>query len=376
MNKPYIFVKSKQYEEHSKIWLKWLNYDESVVITFPYLNDRAIRIKQFCDYIKDNEYYNPIIFDPNTDFFDEYIDLKKYVDKNHQKDKKSIMVIPNGDSFLLPQNIKYFEYLERYRTENIANFNTLMAFESDFQTKVPGILTYTLLFQNLDFYPLYNNLDVERFIDSCLTPTWDVQVPVVISKQILEVSGGSFWLAKEAVRIYRDSGSFNALNPAFVSKLNSIASTLSPNEQKILLSAPKLHNYKNTQEYIYLKHIGYLSSKDECASPLLLEYIRSNYSVDHALRIVGEDIYLDKLNVSIMLSKNENAILKGLMQKPNEPFTRDEIAKVIWEENAEDRYSAWAIDQAAKRLRDKLVKLGLPATTIKSIRGVGYEYRS
>ena len=73
---------------------------------------------------------------------------------------------------------------------------------------------------------------------------------------------------------------------------------------------------------------------------------------------------------------NKYSLLKLFISRPNAPIDRDTISKIIWPTNTEQYYSQWAIDQAIKRLRDRLVSLRLPPTVISSVRGVGYEYRT
>lgn len=374
MNTPYNYIESNQYAEHSNKWLKWLKYNESIVITFPYLNDRPLRIQQFVETLSSSTNFNPIIFDPTNQIIDEQKDLEKYIDKEKIENKVTVLLVINGDNLFLPQNIKFLEYLQIYRSQHISTFTTIIAFESNLQTKLANFHPYDMLFQNHDYYPLYTDQDVHTFI-KFFSMKWDIIIPSKIEQLISQTSCGSFWLAKEAIRIYRDTNTFDPKNPNFIARAASIASALNTEEQTILINAPKITKYFQTQDYNHLKSVGLIDDNNQCRIPALLEPIKSIYNKQHILRTSGNVILLDKLNITIMLSKNENAILLGLMDKPNTPFTRDQVAELIWKENAEDRYSAWAIDQAVKRLRDKLVKIGLPPSTIKSIRGIGYEYR-
>ncbi|MEI8232621.1 MAG: helix-turn-helix domain-containing protein [bacterium] len=375
MNKSYNFVESKHFTTHSQKWLKWLNYNESIAITFPYLNDRPVRTQQFIEYLQKETNFNPIIFDQNNQIIDEQKDLEVYIQKQQIENKVTVLVVTDADILFLPQNIKLLEYLQIYRTQHITTFTTILAFECNLNNKLTSFHAYDMLFQNHDYYPLYDDEDITTFVNF-FAQKWSLNIPVKIHKLIVDSSAGSFWLAKEAVRIFRDSDSFDPLDANFVSRASSIANSLSGEEQTILLHAPKLTKYSQSSDYTHLKKIGLLTTDDECRIASLIEPINSLYNSQHLLHITDNSIFRDKLNISLMLSKHENAILMGLMSKPNTPFTRDEVAALLWPVDTEDHYSAWAIDQAAKRLRDKLVSLGLPPKTIKSIRGVGYEYRN
>ena len=56
------------------------------------------------------------------------------------------------------------------------------------------------------------------------------------------------------------------------------------------------------------------------------------------------------------LSKGELDTFNILYNKVGEIVSREEMAKVKWKEDADEKYSDWAIDQIIYRLRSKLKK--------------------
>jgi len=75
---------------------------------------------------------------------------------------------------------------------------------------------------------------------------------------------------------------------------------------------------------------------------------------------------------SITLTGSEFAILKNLMSRQGRTFTRDELQFCLTEgDRAADTR---ATDIHIKNLRRKIFELGVPASLIQSIRGVGYKY--
>jgi len=372
MKKTDSFVITDQYIKHSQQWLKWLQYQETIVVVFPYLNDRPLRIQQFIESLNSTSNFNPIYYDPYTQMFDEYEDLSTYITNNQKLNKTSVLVITNGDYLFLPQNTKVLEIIQNYRTRNLGTFTTLIAFESNIKSLIGTPNPYELLFQNVDYYPLYNLEGSKDFI-KFLATKWNTSISDKTIQDMAEECGGSFWLIKEAVRIYRDSALFEMHHPNLQSRLTTIAKTFSPEELKTLVTLST--KQPNSSTHDYLQKIGYITNDNKLSIPSLESYLSKTYTKKNNLVTVGDQIYFDSVNISMSLSKNENSILKGLMSKPNVTFDRDQIAQFIWQENSDERYSQWAIDQAIKRLRDKLVKMGLPSSTIKSIRGVGYECR-
>lgn len=78
-------------------------------------------------------------------------------------------------------------------------------------------------------------------------------------------------------------------------------------------------------------------------SPIFEDYMRDRY-----------DQSPDRLDLS--LSSSESKLVRFLQKNQNALSDRDQIAKVIWENDWENQYSDWAIDQAVSRLRRKLKK--------------------
>jgi SAM-dependent methyltransferase len=68
------------------------------------------------------------------------------------------------------------------------------------------------------------------------------------------------------------------------------------------------------------------------------------------------------------LSESQFAVLSYLLSKSSRVVTREEIASVIWKENANIQYSDWAISKIISRLRKILKKYNssLKITTLKS----------
>lgn len=71
----------------------------------------------------------------------------------------------------------------------------------------------------------------------------------------------------------------------------------------------------------------------------------------------------------------EYHLLTAFLKKPNAVLSRDEIAEVLWDKEADDKYSDWAIDQIVSQLRNKLGRLGVTTNKLQTIRGRGYRWR-
>lgn len=85
--------------------------------------------------------------------------------------------------------------------------------------------------------------------------------------------------------------------------------------------------------------------------------------------------YLEKLGVDSKtqitkpdnLTKNENKILNLLLRNKNKLVSFEEISEWLWRDNADEKYSEYAITKLIERLKKKL-----PKNVIHNQRGVGY----
>jgi hypothetical protein len=380
-------IVTKQYDEASKRWNSALGHGESACVIFPYLSDRQIRIKQFIDSV-DSSKLIPIVIDLSLRSIDEFDDLKNNLNQLlpenirketfniSLKDRKEVfvLVVGDGESLLKPENDQILEMLQRLMLEQ-ENLVMLSAFETDIFSKHINVSKYDLIFQNIFYYPLYDDETVMEFV-GFLFQLWQAKIPQPIRKTITYNSGGSFWLAKEACRIYRENGEWSKDSPTFQFRINSIIRTLNEEEKTIISACPHLNNYQEHEVFKHLKKIGMIDENNQSRIPEVGRIIGERIEKENSFEMEAGDILLKGISMYNVLSATEFSLLKFFMKKPNMAISRDEIAKVLWPSDTENRYSEWAIDQAVKRLRDRLVSLRLSPTIIRSVRGVGYEFRA
>lgn len=78
------------------------------------------------------------------------------------------------------------------------------------------------------------------------------------------------------------------------------------------------------------------------------------------------------VSVRYAFSPREYDVLVLLADNRGEIVGKDRIAEVIWPGEGADSYSDWAITQLIKRLRKKLVDVGVSRDAIKTVHGRGY----
>lgn len=78
--------------------------------------------------------------------------------------------------------------------------------------------------------------------------------------------------------------------------------------------------------------------------------------------------YQDKV---VELSKNECKIIKAMLMRPSEVFTREELLNILWDEEAFVDYNTLTVNMT--RVKKQLKKLGL-FNVISTKRGIGYVF--
>ncbi|MFC1649457.1 winged helix-turn-helix domain-containing protein [Patescibacteria group bacterium] len=95
----------------------------------------------------------------------------------------------------------------------------------------------------------------------------------------------------------------------------------------------------------------------------------SNISVDPET----SQVMLNGASVEDKFSQQEHEVLVFLINNSEIVVGRDDLAKIMWGDEAGEKYSDWAIDQLMSKLRKKLKNLGANGE-VKTIRGKGYKY--
>lgn len=378
---------TEQYKKEVAKWEKILDHGENICVMFYYLSDRKTRITQWADSMNKKRYY-PISLNFNLYHYDEYEELENFIIRNlpqeNQKNdlklslnsikKHVVLIITDGESLIDYHNYRMMSFLQEILNANKGKISSFIAFEKNIYQQMDSFYGYNKLFQNILFYPLYST-DDSNLIVEYLCKKWKMKMSSSIRNSIISATGGSFWLIKEACRNYRDMKKWSIESEGYQTRLNLLSKIFSDKEIAILNSLPLTKSFEKLKEYEFLKKTGYITKENKLSIKPLAPLLKLRIKSENNLEIKDEEILLRGVSITQMLSPTEYAILKLLISRANIPMSRDNIAKVIWPNNTEEHYSSWAIDQAVKRLRDRLITLHLPPTIISSVRGVGYEYR-
>lgn len=90
------------------------------------------------------------------------------------------------------------------------------------------------------------------------------------------------------------------------------------------------------------------------------------------VKYVNEVFWVNGKKLDRQVSPQELKLFTLLWKNRNRTVSHDEVAKVIWADDTEEKYSPWAITKIVERLRKKLRKTGLGKEIIQTKRLSGY----
>lgn len=288
--------------------------------------------------------------------------------------KESICLLFTGMNYCLrSKNALLLKHLVQLGSET-PQTKVVMCFESDITSpENRDILHSTHIFAQTYYFPLLSREDSMRFI-TYLTKQWQISLSTYTANKIVTHCGGHMLLIKHAVREYRRNPllTWEAIQESseMLFRVRLIVETLSEAEKSILLSGQEVSSHTS----YYLTKVGLLH-KRKCTVPLITQYLARRASA-RQLQLESGIIYYKELNLKQLFAPQEHEVLRLLLQRMGSVVSRDDIAFIMWRNQAYDKHSVWAIEQLIKRLRIKLTGLGFAKTYIQTVYGVGYKIGS
>lgn len=348
-----------------KTWKNILELKETGFIFFYPYSERSYRIKNFLEWLKDNNIDLPtdVQISPTTDDLSNIINIDNL--------NKSGYLIDGAEHLLTPDKERLLQELISLSEKS----TTPIIFFAEYSLK--EYLEYfkkfnkTSYVKNLSNYPLLNKLNSFDFI-RYLENKWSFKIPKPMFESIFEETGGYMWLIKEIARqIKSDKKTLNEiiLSSAYIWKTEMIWDRFSKVLQNNLVSyyrGQKVDgNIKNDFIETRLLNKEINGSIPNYLKRLLQAKLKSK------VEVTNREIIINSVEFGSRFSQFEKRMIILLVNNKDNYISRDQLAKARWGENWTEAYSDWAIDQAIYRLRRKLS--GIDKTIIiSSSRKQGY----
>jgi len=91
------------------------------------------------------------------------------------------------------------------------------------------------------------------------------------------------------------------------------------------------------------------------------------------IQLIDDEVFYGEKKISQKLSPQERQVLKKLAEKPGKIITHDQLAKILWRQKADEKFSLWAITKIVEKIRRKIRLLGINHQLIITIYGKGYQ---
>ena len=313
-----------------------------------------------------------------------YKSFTEFAETIFKTDKKKIAVLVLGcEKVIYEQKIYILKWFESMRSMNAAH--SILFFESNlFSAKSIQILSKIPTLQpRFSTLKLYDPHDSRQFVEYLQTK-WQIKLTPKQINEIIIQCGGLMKLMKVTLSHLRDNPKTN-LAEIFQMKemkynISLVFENLQPEEKEVLKSIARgiPSSYENKEVIEYLVRTGFIVSKNdtlEIAIPLLQRHLKEIDIQDKNLSFNNNgQLSMNMIPVDLMFSKIERALLTYFIQHPNVLISRDQLANIIWKEQADDKYSDWAIDSHISRLRKRLLSLGISKNSITTKKKLGFIY--
>lgn len=210
----------------------------------------------------------------------------------------------------------------------------------------------TTLCQNITITSRYAPEETDHFI-KYLSYNWNVTLSPEQIRWIKDNAGGRFLIIKEVVRAVTQKPkiTYDELNQLSTLKIKGEANIASflQKEQEVLILTADGQTIPDTlqKEKEFLEQIYWIEEKDE----------KTILTIPYMQKLLKQMVIPHKPSPSILsFTKTERNIYDYLQQREKEIVSREDIAKVLWGNESEEKYSDWAIDQAIHKLREKMEK--------------------
>lgn len=341
-------------------WRKPIDRGENLLVLSAPYRDRAYRIPEFIDWLGGE--YRVSVISLAGDKIEDIDDWKDVVDqKESNGSQRQICVIVDAEHLLTDRR----HLLQGMSQWHLATAIPLILFSEQYPyDPMPPVIS-----QNRYFHKLYDIGDMYVFL-SYLEAKFKTKVSERLKIRITEGCGGHLWLAKEIVRYMAGGQKADPFDHDELTwRVEQIYQGFAPREQKVLEAVALGKSTDDKEASRFLEKIGVISD-GRIMIGLMDEYVKHRTLENVSLRVDQKRLMVGTICIDEFLSRQEQKAIRLLVSSTGVTVPREALGKAIWGEDGD--FSDWALDQAVKRLRQKLLKFGIPETYIQTVKGKGY----
>jgi len=286
---------------------------------------------------------------------------------------------------------QFFNSLKALRNVNV--WKIILSFASD--SNILRIMGPELL---SDLYNLIRNkniwLKLPSYKDSILImEEWErennYRIPKKVKNIIYRIANGHPGFMKSINNIYQEKKDISCLydikklskQSSIIARGDKFWTKLNNGNKNILMKLVNDPRIKVKAEY--LNKTGIINKENKMFSQILEEYIKNKSLLNDKkdtntkendgtfIDIKTKTTYINNQKLKDELTDSEFKILLHLYNSKGNIVSKDEIAKILWKNEAIKKYSDWAIDKTISRLRIKIGDSAKNSTFIETLKGRG-----
>jgi len=231
--------------------------------------------------------------------------------------------------------------------------------------------------QNIIYQKLYCEPDMVHFLKH-MEQLYGFSLTDKDRQDVIANCGGHIWLVTEALRFAHTHKTLSFDHEAMQIKLQTIWNNFEAEEKsvvrKIVLKQSLIEEDLIPLEF-FVK-IGLLqksAANYQLTVPILEKFIKDKVSRDIKIKFTLDGkLWIGEVNVSTFFSGRELNLIKYFVEHKGQTINRDTVGNILWGADNEEGYSDWALNQAIKRLRNRLSQLGLSTDCLQTVKGKGY----
>ena len=375
------------YKKQMMEWIEPINRGECVSITSLTKSSQFYRVNQFIShtallkkFLHNYEKYSILSLDLENNMIEDQSDFEKWIKDSNLPNKNKKIIVVLGADLLVKERRNLISIFETYYHTNKTLFMFLFHHNIYSHEYVKLIGNASLFYQNVKVFPYLDRINAKYYI-SYLANKYNVTVLPELQESILDQCGGHMWFIKEALRQYLKKSKNIFDNDEMNLKKDLYYESLLKEEKECLLTLEAIDNKNPLLKTVsYFEQWGLIRKEDNAYKiviPIIAHYIQKQKRLHYSIRLdENNHIIQNGVMIDRLFSKQGKNLLNYFLSNINQDLSRENCALNIWKEEADNKYSDWALDQIIKRLRRKLISIGLSSRIIQTKRNVGYYFNN
>jgi hypothetical protein len=329
-----------------------------------------------CESVWENQMFHALGGD-RENLSDKSESLSRQVIMLIEEGKEPVFFINISQSFTTQMFQSFLTLAHRIHTLAPSRVHFLLMMESrwDEEEFVEEVKYHHSLFENITIAKAAPRQETEHLIRH-FCHQWQYPLSTKAIRYIAAESGGQFLLAKGVLRTALKERKKTVVeiatlidtHPDISFRMDTFLSSLTPKQRTILSAIAVNKPPSDEREVVHMARMDILRptvTGYEIRLPMIERYLQKFTGEKDRLRGWLANIH--------QLTLREKQVLQVLIDKKGDPVTRDEIARVLWGDSWEQKYSDWGIDQMISRVRRKLHLSGIQGThTILALKKKGF----